>query len=50
MTTYNITATHEDGTTFEDSFTAATPAEAKKAFRAVYRHGEKYTIQSVCHN
>lgn len=44
MTTYTIIATRENDTTFQDKITAATPAEARKAFREVYRHGKDYTI------
>ena len=41
---YNITATREDGTTFTDRVTAATPGEARKDFKDIYRHGKPYTI------
>ena len=44
MNTYQITATREDGTTFTDRVTAATPGEARKDFKDIYRHGKPYTI------
>lgn len=47
MTTYTITATRDNGTTFSDRVTAPTPAEAKKDFKDIYRHGKPYTITGV---
>lgn len=38
MTAYTITAERENGTTFTANITAATPAQARKDFREVYRH------------
>ena len=47
MTTYKITAARENGTTFSDNVHEASESSARKAFREIYRHGEKFTITNV---
>lgn len=43
MNTYEISIQRENGTTCTDRVVAATPAEAKKFFREIYRHGEAWS-------
>ena len=47
MTTYFVTAITGEGKTFSDRVTEATPGQARKSFKEIYRHGTPYTITSV---
>lgn len=41
MNTYEISFQRSNGTTLSDRVVAATPGEAKKLFKEIYRHGEE---------
>ncbi|MCU6701276.1 hypothetical protein [Muriventricola aceti] len=47
MNTYEISIQRENGTTCTDRVVAATPAEAKKLFREIYRHGEAFQSKDL---
>ncbi len=47
MNTYEISIQRENGTTCTDRVVAATPAEAKKFFREIYRHGEAFQSKDL---
>lgn len=47
MNTYQISIQRENGTTCTDRVVAATPAEAKKLFREIYRHGEAFQSKDL---
>ena len=42
MTTYEISFQRSNGTTVTDRVVAATPGEAKKLFKEIYRHSEEF--------
>lgn len=42
MNTYEISFQRSNGTTVTDRVVAATPGEAKKLFKEIYRHGEEF--------
>ena len=47
MTTYLITAITSERKTFSGRVTEATPGQARKSFKEIYRQGTPYTITSV---
>lgn len=47
MNTYEISIQRENGTTCTDRVVAATPTEAKKLFREIYRHGEAFQSKDL---
>lgn len=47
MTQYKVTAKTATGNIYTQTIIEASEAKAKKAFREIYRNGEKYTITSV---
>ncbi|SCJ78765.1 Uncharacterised protein [uncultured Flavonifractor sp.] len=47
MNTYQISIQRENGTTCTDRVVANTPAEAKKFFREIYRHGEGFQSKEL---
>ena len=47
MNTYKISIQRENGTTCTDRVVAATPAEAKKLFREIYRYGEAFQSKDL---
>lgn len=47
MNTYRISILRENGTTCTDLVVASTPAEAKKNFREIYRHGEAFQSKDL---
>lgn len=47
MNTYQISIQRENGTTCTDRVVAATPSEAKKFFREIYRHGEAFQSKDL---
>lgn len=42
MNTYEISFQRSNGTTVTDRVVAATPGEAKKLFKEIYRHSEEF--------